>query len=216
MHEQAWIESYGRDLRYIRAALEWTFSREGKVETGLDLLSRTAHLWYFYGSLDELDAWIAKASEHMGAATPAIVGTLMLHRCYRADGSAALALARQAIDAFAEAGDQDGLIFANVAAARNAYLSQELDEAETYLHKARATLHPASSLRAQERYLQVCVLVDWARRGFPSVRESCKDLAQIADRLGSWRSRLIRPWHFGSPLRVRRGDRGDRNSRHSS
>jgi predicted ATPase/DNA-binding winged helix-turn-helix (wHTH) protein len=62
-----WLADYGRTIDDVRAALDWSLSSEGRLETGLALAVASAPLWFQLSLAEEYFAWLERILETAGA-----------------------------------------------------------------------------------------------------------------------------------------------------
>ncbi len=141
-----WLAAYAPDSENLRAALAWAFGPGGNPEVGVRLVASAMPLWWELPEtpVAEGQRWMATASAHIDAKTPAVVrGRMCLGRSwrdFRFSDVENLPAALEAVAHFRDAGDAAGLGAALWRAGSASLTSETIGQSEAYLVEAEAVL----------------------------------------------------------------------------
>ena len=150
------LERLKADAAELRAALVWAAGPDGSLPLALRLIGCLWHFWELVGDVAEpgriAETVITRLSDQPARiAAAALSGTATL--CWLRGGTAeAAALHSRALQAFGEAGDQEGVAWSNVCLAAQAI---ELDDPA----KARQLAATALAHRGASQRTQACACV---------------------------------------------------------
>jgi predicted ATPase/DNA-binding SARP family transcriptional activator len=150
------LERLKADAAELRAALVWAAGPDGSLELALRLIGCLWHFWELVGDVDEpgriTETVITRLSDQPARiAAAALSGTATL--CWLRGGPAeAAALHSRALQAFGEAGEQEGVAWSNVCLAVQA--NEQGDTA-----KARQLAETALAHRGASQRTQACACV---------------------------------------------------------